>query len=398
MNFLLPLHAESIRAIPENLALHLIAWQQNHGRSGLPWQSAEGEVPDPYRVWLSEIMLQQTQVVTVIPYYQRFLQRFPDVGTLARVPLSDVLEVWAGLGYYSRARNLHACAVRIVADYEGVFPSSPEDLEKLPGIGRSTAAAIAAFAFGRPFAILDGNVKRVLCRFFGIDVYPGTAAVERNLWDLAQKLVDPLVEAFPDHGALHQALSIYTQGIMDLGALICTRKRPLCIECPWHVGCQACREGIQHILPVPKPVRARPERSRALLFLFDSECDMWFERRPPRGLWGGLLTPMELDMEEGAREEIDRARIAAHLKQAGFLLLEARALAPCRHDFSHFRLLMFPWICRVQPSVISPHVSEVSLERVERSDVVRAALPAPVRSLIQGIFSGENEPQFQVSA
>ena len=253
-------------------AARLIAWQETHGRHDLPWQQTR----DTYRIWLSEIMLQQTQVGTVIPYYLRFLDRFPDIATLAAATQADVLGYWAGLGYYARGRNLHRAAQLIVSEHAGRFPAAAEQIAELPGIGRSTAAAIAAFAFGARGAILDGNVKRVLTRVFGIEGFPGKPAVERELWALAESLL-------PENG-----IEIYTQGIMDLGATLCTRSRPDCGECPMRGLCVAEREGSQARLPTAKPSRQIPERQSTVSIFFDGSSVL-LERRPPTGIWGGLL-------------------------------------------------------------------------------------------------------------
>ena len=209
-------------------AERVVAWQTAHGRRGLPWQGAR----DPYRVWLSEIMLQQTRVATVVDYYARFLRRFPDLASLAAAPLADVMRLWAGLGYYSRARNLHACARRVVTEHGGEFPRDAQALARLPGIGRTTAAAIAAFCFDERVAILDGNVKRVLARHFGIEGDPRAAAVQCRLWQLAGELLPP-----------RRAMRAYTQGLMDLGATVCTRARPRCEACPIASNCVALRTG-----------------------------------------------------------------------------------------------------------------------------------------------------------
>ncbi|MCH2221614.1 MAG: A/G-specific adenine glycosylase, partial [Dechloromonas sp.] len=210
---------------PHRFTEQLITWQKVAGRHDLPWQNTR----DAYRIWLSEIMLQQTQVGTVIPYYLRFLDSFPTVEALAAAPIEAVIEHWAGLGYYARARNLHRCAQQVATHFGGKFPANANELAELPGIGRSTAAAVAAFAFGQRAAILDGNVKRVLCRQFGIDGFPGQAAIHRKLWDLAESLLP--------EGDIER----YTQGLMDLGATLCTRSRPRCDDCPVAAGCVARR-------------------------------------------------------------------------------------------------------------------------------------------------------------
>ena len=229
---------------PSDFADRLVAWQKAAGRHDLPWQKTR----DPYRIWLSEIMLQQTQVATVIPYFQRFLARFPTLQALAEASPDVVSAHWAGLGYYARARNLHRCARQIVAVHAGKFPESTAELTALPGIGRSTAAAIAVFAFGRRAAILDGNVKRILCRCFGIAGNPGQAAVDRELWALTERLL-------PEGDC-----EAYTQGLMDLGATVCTRSRPRCGDCPLGESCRARLEGRQSELPTARPRVKLPER------------------------------------------------------------------------------------------------------------------------------------------
>ena len=255
----------------------LIRWQKKHGRHALPWQNTR----DAYRIWLSEIMLQQTQVAAVIPYYQRFLERFPDVAGLATAPAEDVMALWSGLGYYSRARNLHQCAKRVMSEHGGRFPDDPALLAELPGIGRSTAAAIAAFAYGARAAILDGNVKRVFTRVFGVEGFPGDKAVETQLWRRAVALL-------PARG-----VEAYTQGLMDLGATLCTRSSPACETCPLAARCVALHTGRVEQLPTRKSKAAIPERQTAMLVVLDGD-DVLFQRRPQRGIWGGLLSLPEM--------------------------------------------------------------------------------------------------------
>ncbi len=252
-----------------DFAKRLIAWHRRHGRHDLPWQRTR----DPYRIWLSEIMLQQTQVDTVIPYYRRFLARFPDAGSLARASLEDVLRLWAGLGYYSRARNLHRTARAIRDEHGGTFPEQRIALQSLPGIGRSTAAAIAAFAFGAREAILDGNVKRVLARHFAVSGLPGNTALENTLWTLAASLVP------------ERAVETYTQALMDLGATVCTRSLPGCEHCPLAWSCVAFARGRVAAYPTPRPRRTTPVRSVAMLLLL-REGKILLEKRPPSGIWG----------------------------------------------------------------------------------------------------------------
>ena len=341
-------------AVSHPFTERLIAWQKVAGRHDLPWQKTR----DPYRVWLSEIMLQQTQVSTVIPYYQRFLDSFPDIAALAAAPIDEVIAHWAGLGYYARARNLHRCAGQIVAVHGGMFPNSAEQLAELPGIGRSTAAAIAAFAFGQRAAILDGNVKRVLCRQFGIGGFPGATAVDRELWALAESLLPG------------QDIEAYTQGLMDLGATLCTRSRPQCGECPLTSDCIARRDGRQGELPEARPRATVPERSASFILIFDGRR-LLLERRPPSGLWGGLLVPPE-------------GELAPTLARLGLSAGKQSAMAPLKHAFTHFRLTLFPVLCHVTASAL---VTEPGLEWVELERAAEAGVPTPIKKLIRQVAS-----------
>jgi A/G-specific adenine glycosylase len=259
-------------------AERLIRWHKSHGRHDLPWQ----KTTDPYRVWLSEIMLQQTQVSTATPYYARFLERFPALTDLAAAPVDEVMALWSGLGYYARARNLYACANAIVRDHRGQFPRSPEALAALPGIGRSTANSIATFCFGAKAPILDGNVKRVLCRAYGIEGVPTGGAVEKQLWALAETLMPAR------HG------DIYNQAQMDLGATVCTRSKPRCADCPLQDICVANATGRTNELPTRKPSLRIPEREATLLIIRNNLGQVLLEQRPPAGIWGGLQSLPEL--------------------------------------------------------------------------------------------------------
>lgn len=337
-------------------APRLIAWQKRHGRHDLPWQQTR----DAYPIWLSEIMLQQTQVTTVMPYYARFLAEFPTLADLAAAPVERVLELWAGLGYYARARNLHACAVRVMAEHGGRFPREPERIAELPGIGRSTAAAIAAFAYGVRGAILDGNVKRVLCRCFGVSGFPGTPKVEKGLWQLAESLLP--------HGP--GEIEIYTQGIMDLGASLCSRGKPTCAICPMQEICVARREGRQEELPEARPGKVIPER-RVTAVIFSDGPRLLLQRRPPSGIWGGLLALPELAPGESA------ASLALGL---GLQLQAEQALPPIRHTFTHFRLELTPLLCQVAPVATA---GEPGWEWLPWQDMATAALPTPLRKLLQ---------------
>ena len=330
----------------------LIAWQKTAGRHDLPWQKTR----DPYRIWLSEIMLQQTQVSTVIPYFQRFLARFPTVQTLAEAPLEIVIEHWAGLGYYARARNLHRCAREIVAVHAGIWPNSAAQLTALPGIGRSTAAAIAVFAFGQRATILDGNVKRVLCRQFAVEGFPGQAAVDRELWALAEGLLP------------ETDIEAYTQGLMDLGATLCTRHRPRCEACPVASGCQARRSDRQAELPTSRPRAKLPERRATFVFISDG-VRILLERRPASGLWGGLLVPLE-------------GEPSTVLARLGLIGASVRDLQPLKHSFSHFRLTLEPVLCRIAPP---PAAGEPGLEWIAIANAARAGVPTPIRKLIEQI-------------
>jgi len=344
-------------ATPPTFTDRLIAWQKLAGRHDLPWQKTR----DPYRIWLSEIMLQQTQVSTVIPYYQRFLASFPDVKALAAAPIEAVIEHWAGLGYYARARNLHRCAQRIAAEFAGEFPQSADQLAELPGIGRSTAAAIAAFAFGQRAAILDGNVKRVLCRQFGVAGFPGQAAIHQQLWELAERLL-PAAD-----------IEAYTQGLMDLGATLCGRSRPRCADCPVAADCIARRDGRQADLPTARPRPAVPERSASFALIVD-DGHLLLERRPPSGLWGGLLVPPEGEMGEV-------------LGRLGLKVVSQRSLPPMKHAFTHFRLTLNPVLCEVERprTVGEPGLEWIALERA-----AEAGVPAPIKKLIRQVASARD--------
>ena len=301
-----------------DFAQQVLRWFDRHGRRHLPWQ----QDINPYRVWVSEIMLQQTQVNTVIPYFERFMQRFPTVDALATAPLDDVLHHWSGLGYYARARNLHRAARQVCEQYGGVFPGDLEAMQALPGIGRSTAGAILSLASGQRQVILDGNVKRVLARFFGIEGWPGSSAVLRQLWQCADSLTP---EKRVDH---------YNQAMMDLGATVCTRGRPACDSCPLAGDCVALASGRQQELPGRKPKKDLPRRAVRMLLVRDGSGGLLLERRPPAGIWGGLWSLPEIAVDADplgwCREALQQsARITRHLD-------------PRRHTFSHFHLDIEP--------------------------------------------------------
>jgi A/G-specific adenine glycosylase len=347
----------------------VVRWQKQHGRHALPWQNTR----DAYRIWLSEIMLQQTQVAAVIPYYQRFLARFPDVASLAAAASEEVMAHWSGLGYYSRARNLHQCAKRVVAQYGGVFPSDPALLAELPGIGRSTAAAIAAFAYGARAAILDGNVKRVFCRVFGIDGYPGAKPVEDQLWRRAVALL-------PEHD-----VEAYTQGLMDLGATLCARGKPSCASCPLAQRCAALATGRVHQLPVRKPKKAVPEKHTTMLVITDRD-QVLLEQRPDSGIWGGLLSLPEADrlgVSDGAQQQDFDAGVARAIAPFG-VAASCERLQPFSHVFTHFKLHVSPYRIRLARRLdIAGQVNHVWYRTDKLSD---APLPAPVKKLLLAVF------------
>jgi len=313
----------------------LVAWQKRHGRHGLPWQGTR----DPYRIWLAEVMLQQTQVAAVIPYYERFLQRFPDVLSLAAASEDEVLRLWSGLGYYARGRNLHAAARKLALSG---FPRAQEKIKEIPGVGRSTAAAIAVFAFGKRAAILDGNVKRVLARQFDI-------SKEDDLWAKAERLLP------------RKNIERYTQALMDLGATLCVRKNPRCGECPVRAGCVARKQGRVDELPAPRARKATPLR-RATWYVYRNNGQVLLERRPAHGLWGGLWTFPE-----------------APLYRAG----KPRALPAFEHGFTHFRLRIKPFLYEIknkESRTAVPGRLWIDLETARA-----AAVPTPVRTLLASL-------------
>ncbi|MCC6713684.1 MAG: A/G-specific adenine glycosylase [Gammaproteobacteria bacterium] len=340
----------------DRFAPALLRWFDGHGRTQLPWQHERS----PYRVWLSEIMLQQTQVATVIPYYERFLARFPDVRTLAAAPLDDVLALWAGLGYYARARNLHRCAEAVVRAHGGEFPHDIDALTTLPGIGRSTAGAILAFSSGQRHPILDGNVRRVLARYHAVEGPPSAGAVENRLWEFAD-LHTPAAR-----------VADYTQAIMDLGATVCTRTGPRCAICPLARDCRACNDGAVDRYPAARARKQAPVRSRRFLIVRRGSGHILLEARPPTGIWGGLWSLPEIDTHAGADSWCE-----AH----GLRVRRSTSWAVMRHTFSHFHLDIHPLLLEVKTSTRAIMDGDRWLWYKD-GDAIEIGLPAPVRRLL----------------
>ena len=338
----------------------MLAWFDRHGRKDLPWQQA----PTPYHVWVSEIMLQQTRVATVIPYYQRFMRRFPDVAALAAADQDAVLHAWTGLGYYARARHLHEAARRIVAEHGGVLPCDQPSLEALPGIGRSTAGAIRALACGERAVILDGNVKRVLARYHAVDGWPGHARVAKRLWSLAEAHTPG------------RRVADYTQAMMDLGAMLCTRSRPGCDLCPLGGDCAAADSADPTVWPGRKPRSDKPRRRTRMLLLRNAAGELLLQRRPATGLWGGLWSLPEI----GAADE------PARCLENRFALRPA-AVEPWpafEHEFTHFRLTIEPWLIDVRESADRPQeMAPTPVLWYNTAHPAPGGLPAPVVKLIQ---------------
>jgi A/G-specific adenine glycosylase len=342
------------------LAPRLLAWFDVHGRHDLPWQRER----TAYSVWVSEVMLQQTQVATVIPFYQRFMHRFPTVAALAAASLDDVLSHWSGLGYYARGRNLWRAARVVVAEHGGRIPETFDALLELPGIGRSTAGAILAQALGVRLPILDGNVKRVLARYHAVEGWAGDHAVQNALWEHAERHTP------------RRRVADYTQAIMDLGATLCTRARPACTVCPLALDCAACRAGTQAKYPAPRPKRARAHRRVTVLVVEDADGRVLLERRAARGVWGGLYSFPELRADETASEWCSR--------ELGAGVIDEHELATIEHAFTHFDLDLVPRLLRLaaEPTVVNDrddrfwHVPSAELE---------VGIPAPIAALFRSL-------------
>ena len=350
----------------DDIASRLLAWFDRCGRHDLPWQHPR----TAYRVWLSEIMLQQTQVRVVVPYFERFVAALPDIAALAQASPDEVLALWSGLGYYARARNLHAAARRCVELHDGELPRDIEALVALPGIGRSTAGAILAQAWGERFAILDGNVKRVLARYHGIEGWPGAPAVEKQLWALAQAQL-------PTQGAATRRMADFTQAQMDFGATLCTRFDPACAICPLHDGCVARHENRVAELPTPKPGKPLPQRRALVLLARDRNGRVLLQRRPPAGVWATLWSLPEAGDHDSARDWFAR-----HLNgdfDAG------EPLAAIDHGFSHYRLQLQPlrWDELALRARVADNDGGQPLRWIARCELPMLGIPAPIRKLLE---------------
>lgn len=346
------------------IADRLIAWQKQHGRHDLPWQNTH----DPYAIWVSEVMLQQTQVMAVIGYYQKFMQRFPTIASLAAASQDDVMQHWSGLGYYSRARNLHKAAQQVMGMHAGEFPQDFEAIQALPGIGRSTAAAISSFAFGLSQPILDGNVKRVFARYFLIEGWPGLPSVEKKLWQIAETM-QPQTE-----------MGAYAQALMDLGATVCVRSRPRCANCPLQEDCAALLAERVSELPASKPKKAIPEKTVQMLVL-THEGRVLLQKRPDSGIWGGLWSLPELELGQDGR-----------LWGQQVLSVQGEtpeALVQLTHVFTHFKLHI---TANHMPVAALPlQAREAGWQWMPLGEAIGTGLPVPVRKILKALSAQTGE-------
>ena len=338
----------------KTITITLLAWYQEHGRKDLPWQNTN----DAYRIWLSEIMLQQTQVKTVVPYFERFTQQFPNITALANANIDQVLHLWTGLGYYARARNLHKTAKIISEQYKGKFPSIFEQVLELPGIGRSTAGAILAFSYNQRHPILDGNVKRVLARYYAVEGWSGQKKVETKLWNIAEQ------------NTPEKNVALYTQAIMDFGATLCTRSKSQCIDCPLNNSCQALKLDRVNEFPTSKPKTIKPSKETFMLLIQNKEGEFLLEQKPPSGIWGGLWCPPQVDQLNDEME-------VAHYK-----IKLGEQLDTIKHTFSHYQLLIKP----VKAHIISK--SQMVADQTKQvwyksSSQQQLGLAAPVKKLLE---------------
>ncbi len=338
----------------------VLDWYEKYGRKTLPWQLAK----TPYKVWLSEVMLQQTQVATVIPYFQRFMEKYPDIRDLAAAPLDEVLHLWTGLGYYARARNLHKAAQTVVQQHGGKFPERFEDVAALPGVGRSTSGAVLSLACGQHYPILDGNVKRVLARCYAVEGWPGKKEVEKRLWRLSEQVT-------PEHG-----VSQFNQAMMDLGAMVCTRSRPKCEICPLSQGCLAKQAGNWSSFPGKKPKQTLPERT-GWFALVQHGDEVYLSQRPPVGLWGGLYCFPQFETQNALHQWLEARDISAD---------NCQQLTAFRHTFSHFHLDIVPVLVRAETWPLRMEEDTGLWYNLPQPPAV--GLAAPVERLLQQLRAG----------
>ena len=347
----------------ELFARDVLVWFDQHGRKHLPWQ----QDINAYRVWVSEIMLQQTQVATVIPYFTRFMEHFPSVEALAEAPVDEVLHLWTGLGYYARARNLHRCAQTVCEQHQGSFPLTVDALTELPGIGRSTAGAICAIAHKQRAAILDGNVKRVLARFHRVDGWPGKSDVQKQLWAIAERYTP------------EKRCNDYTQAMMDLGATLCTRSKPACERCPLQAGCEGFAQGNATDYPGKKPKKVLPVKAAQLLMITNPQGEVLLTQRPAQGIWGGLWSFPELAMDESAEQFCNRHYAAVDQEEKW---------DSYRHTFSHYHFDIEPVLIRLSKPASA--LNEEGNRWINLGAPGKLGLAAPVKKLLQKL--AELEP------
>jgi A/G-specific adenine glycosylase len=351
--------------MPTSFSEHLLHWFDQHGRHDLPWQHPRS----PYRVWLSEIMLQQTQVKTVIPYFENFMQAFPSLPQLANAHLDEVIRLWAGLGYYTRAKNLHRTAKQCVDLHGGQLPDNFDALIALPGIGRSTAGAILSQAYGQTFAIVDGNVRRTLARVYGLEGWPGLPAVDKQCWALAEKNLP------------QTRLADYTQAIMDFGATLCTRSKPNCSQCPLQDDCYAFQHARVDQLPAKKPSKAIPLRETHMLILVSGNNEVLLQRRPDKGVWSGMWS-----LPEAKNSSEHATFLLSHTKQQNFG--DAEELDSFEHVFSHYRLLITPFLWQSLTARSTIHDNDQHRWQ-PLNDMDNVGLPAPIKKIMDSIRSSK---------
>ncbi len=345
-----------------DIAGRVLDWFDAHGRHDLPWQSDKSR----YRVWVSEVMLQQTQVTTVIEYFQRFMQRMPSVVALADAPRDDVLGLWAGLGYYARARNLHKAAIQVRDQHDGIFPAEFEDVLALPGVGRSTAGAILALSDNQRHPILDGNVKRVLARHEQVGGWPGKTAVAAQLWSLATQFTP------------HERVADYTQAMMDLGATLCTRSRPDCGRCPLAATCGAFANGSVDAFPGKKPRKVNPRRETRMLIVRDSSGGLLMERRPEQGIWGGLWCFPQAAVDLSIDDAVAPLGIAAPA--------DVERLPAFTHKFTHFDLHIEPLLIEIAEP--ANRVADADVRQWwQPVEIASLGVPRPVGKIIESLQS-----------